>query len=41
MLFRSEGLTDSYSLDFGLGTFRKAADFTTDEMILGKKLATV
>ena len=36
-----EGLTDSYSLDFGRGTFRKAADFTTDDMILGKKLATV
>lgn len=35
------GLTDSYSLDFGRGTFRKAADFTTDDMILGKKLATV
>ncbi|CAL4899668.1 unnamed protein product [Urochloa decumbens] len=36
-----EGLTDSYNLDFGRGTFRKAADFTTDDMILGKKLATV
>ncbi|XP_066356201.1 chloroplast stem-loop binding protein of 41 kDa b, chloroplastic-like [Miscanthus floridulus] len=36
-----EGLTDSYNLDFGRGTFRKAADFTTDDMILDKKLATV
>jgi hypothetical protein len=36
-----DGLTDSYSLDFGRGTFRKAADFTTDDMILAKKLATV
>lgn len=31
-----EGLTDSYNLDFGRGTFRKAADFTTDDMILNK-----
>uniref|UniRef100_A0A803L4I7 NAD-dependent epimerase/dehydratase domain-containing protein n=1 Tax=Chenopodium quinoa TaxID=63459 RepID=A0A803L4I7_CHEQI len=36
-----EGLTDSYSLDFGKGTFRKAADFETDDIILGKTLATV
>lgn len=36
-----EGLTDSYNLDFGRGTFRKAADFSTDDMILGKTLATV
>jgi hypothetical protein len=36
-----DGLTDSYSLDFGRGTFRKEADFTTDDIILGKKLATV
>ncbi|WCJ26894.1 Chloroplast stem-loop binding protein of 41 kDa b chloroplastic [Euphorbia peplus] len=33
-----EGLTDSYNLDFGRGTFRKAADFSTDDMILGKTL---
>ena len=31
-----EGLTDSYNLDFGRGTFRKAADFTTDDIILEK-----
>ncbi|XP_002979442.2 chloroplast stem-loop binding protein of 41 kDa b, chloroplastic [Selaginella moellendorffii] len=31
-----DGLTDSYNLDFGLGTFRKAADFSTDDMILEK-----
>ncbi|BBM98204.1 hypothetical protein MPTK1_1g11680 [Marchantia polymorpha subsp. ruderalis] len=31
-----EGLTDSYNLDFGKGTFRKAADFSTDDMILEK-----
>lgn len=31
-----EGLKDSYSLDFGRGTFRKAADFSTDDMILEK-----
>lgn len=36
-----DGLTDSYNLDFGRGTFRKEADFTTDDMILGKKLVTV
>ncbi|XP_047948639.1 chloroplast stem-loop binding protein of 41 kDa b, chloroplastic-like [Salvia hispanica] len=34
------GLTDSYNLDFGRGTFRKAADFTTDDIILGKSLVT-
>lgn len=33
-----EGLADSYNLDFGRGTFRKPADFTTDDMILGKSL---
>ncbi|KAF9601110.1 hypothetical protein IFM89_017015 [Coptis chinensis] len=33
-----EGLADSYNLDFGRGTFRKAADFTTDDMILSKNL---
>lgn len=32
------GLADSYNLDFGRGTFRKAADFSTDDMILGKSL---
>lgn len=31
-----EGLRDSYSLDFGRGTMRKAPDFTTDDMILEK-----
>lgn len=31
-----EGLTDSYNLDFGRGTFRKEADFSTDDMILSK-----
>ncbi|VAI27009.1 unnamed protein product [Triticum turgidum subsp. durum] len=36
-----DGLTDSYNLDFGRGTFRKEADFTTDDMILGKKLVSV
>ncbi|WZZ83766.1 hypothetical protein YC2023_104338 [Brassica napus] len=35
-----EGLTDSYKLDFGRGTFRKEADFTTDDMILSKKHVT-
>lgn len=30
------GLKDSYDLDFGRGTFRKEADFTTDDMILEK-----
>ncbi|XP_039129178.1 chloroplast stem-loop binding protein of 41 kDa b, chloroplastic-like [Dioscorea cayenensis subsp. rotundata] len=33
-----EGLADSYNLDFGRGTFRKAADFSTDDIILGKSL---
>ncbi|XP_022720150.1 chloroplast stem-loop binding protein of 41 kDa b, chloroplastic isoform X1 [Durio zibethinus] len=33
-----EGLADSYNLDFGRGTFRKEADFSTDDMILGKSL---
>ncbi|KAE9446690.1 hypothetical protein C3L33_21419, partial [Rhododendron williamsianum] len=32
------GLADSYNLDFGRGTFRKEADFFTDDMILGKSL---
>ncbi|KAE8818810.1 chloroplast stem-loop binding protein of 41 kDa b, chloroplastic [Hordeum vulgare] len=36
-----DGLTDSYNLDFDRGTFRKEADFTTDDMILGKKLVSV
>jgi hypothetical protein len=31
-----DGLTDSYNLDFGRGTFRKEADFSTDDMILEK-----
>lgn len=31
-----DGLRDSYEKDFGRGTFRKAADFTTDDMILQK-----
>ncbi|KAG9457734.1 hypothetical protein H6P81_002242 [Aristolochia fimbriata] len=30
-----EGLADSYGLDFGRGTYRKEADFSTDDMILG------
>ena len=30
------GLTDSYQKDFGRGTFREAADFTCDDMILAK-----
>ncbi|RAK50684.1 3-beta hydroxysteroid dehydrogenase, partial [Phenylobacterium hankyongense] len=34
-----EGLRDSYELDFGRGTYRKAADFTTDDMILSKTFA--
>ncbi|KAJ4956652.1 hypothetical protein NE237_013435 [Protea cynaroides] len=33
-----DGLADSYKFDFGRGTFRKEADFTTDDMILGKSL---
>jgi hypothetical protein len=31
-----DGLKDSYSKDFGRGTFRKAANFATDDMILAK-----
>lgn len=31
-----DGLRDSYQKDFGRGTFRKEADFTTDDMILAK-----
>lgn len=31
-----EGLTDSYKKDFGQGTFRKEADFATDDMVLEK-----
>lgn len=31
-----DGLKDSYSKDFGRGTFRKAADFTADDIILAK-----
>jgi len=30
------GLADSYRLDFGKGTFRKAPDFSTDDIILAK-----
>ena len=30
------GLTDSYQKDFGRGTFRKEADFSTDDQILEK-----
>ena len=30
------GLTDSYQKDFGRGTFRKEADFETDDKILEK-----
>lgn len=33
-----EGLTNSYQLDFGRGGFRKAADFTADDIVLGKEL---
>ncbi|XP_010941507.1 chloroplast stem-loop binding protein of 41 kDa b, chloroplastic isoform X1 [Elaeis guineensis] len=33
-----DGLADSYNLDFGRGTYRKPADFSTDDMILGKSL---
>ena len=29
-----EGLADSFKKDFGRGNFRKAADFSTDDMIL-------
>jgi len=31
-----DGLKDSYDKDFGRGTFRKAADFSVDDMILEK-----
>jgi hypothetical protein len=31
-----DGLRDSYRKDFGLGQFRKAADFEVDDMILSK-----
>ena len=31
-----DGLRDSYEKDFGRGNFRKAADFTTDDMVLEK-----
>ena len=30
------GLKDSYEKDFGRGTFRKEADFSTDDQILAK-----
>ncbi|XP_020100045.1 chloroplast stem-loop binding protein of 41 kDa b, chloroplastic isoform X1 [Ananas comosus] len=33
-----DGLADSYNLDFGRGTYRKEADFSTDDIILNKKL---
>ncbi|KAJ4751651.1 chloroplast stem-loop binding protein of 41 kDa [Rhynchospora pubera] len=36
-----EGLADSYNLDFGRGTYRKEADFRTDDMILEKKKSLV
>jgi hypothetical protein len=40
-----DGLRDSYQKDFGLGNFRKAADFETDDMIIekvkGKKVAVM
>lgn len=32
------GLTDSYNLDFGRGTFRKEPDFSVDDMILNRTL---
>ena len=31
-----DGLKDSYSKDFGRGTFRKAADFSADDKVLEK-----
>lgn len=31
-----DGLKDSYAKDFGLGQFRKAADFEPDDMVLAK-----
>ena len=34
-----DGLRDSYEKDFGRGTFRKEADFSTDDMILEKSKA--
>ncbi|KAK8951020.1 hypothetical protein KSP39_PZI003146 [Platanthera zijinensis] len=33
-----DGLRDSYNLDFGRGTYRKEADFSADDIILGKSL---
>lgn len=33
-----EGLANSYQLDYERGVFRKEADFTTDDLVLGKKL---
>lgn len=33
-----KGLTDSYNLDFGRGTFRKEPDFSVDDMILNRTL---
>ena len=36
-----DGLKDSYEKDFGRGTFRKAADFTVDDMILEKMKGNV
>lgn len=33
-----DGLAQSYLLDYGRGVFRKEADFTTDDMVLSKKL---
>ncbi|KAI5013591.1 hypothetical protein ZWY2020_037104 [Hordeum vulgare] len=36
-----DGLTGLHNLDFDRGTFRKEADFTTDDMILGKKLVSI
>jgi hypothetical protein len=37
-----DGLTHSYANDFGRGLFRKAADFTADDIVLSgaKKLVT-
>ena len=31
-----DGLKDSYEKDFGRGTYRKEADFSTDDQILAK-----
>lgn len=36
-----EGLKDSYDKDFGRGTFRKAADFSKDDMVGQMEAATV